>query len=146
MKAALIPATLIAAFALASAAPAPASPEAPAAAQEEQSLSALIDRHLRSGGSWFTPAERAVIERKCGYAPGEWDGFEASMSGGIFTCADGRVVDDPEVRSVLKSAAPRIEARVEAVMARADVAAAISLVADRAAAAALREIEAKRRR
>jgi hypothetical protein len=143
MKALLVPAAALAALASAPAAPVAASP---AAVQGEKELSALINRHLRSGGSWFTPAERAVIERKCGYAPGEWDGFEANLSRGTFTCANGRVVDDAEVRAVLKAAAPRIEARVEAVMARADVAAAISRVADSAAAAALREIEARRRR
>jgi hypothetical protein len=122
--------------------------QAPAAtpADGEEELSTLINRELRSGGSWFTPAERAVIVRKCGYAPGEWDGFEANLSDGAFTCRNGRVVDDPEVRAVLKAAAPRIEARVEAVMARADVAAAISRVAQAAADQAMREMAASRRR
>jgi hypothetical protein len=87
-----------------------------------------------------------VIERKCGYAPGAWDGFEANLSDGSFTCRDGRRVDDPEMRAVLRAAAPRIEARVEAVMARADVAAAIARVAEVAAARALGEGEARRRR
>jgi hypothetical protein len=143
MKAASIRAAALAAFALALAGPAPAG--GPAQAQEEDALSTLIDRNLRSGGSWFTPEERAVIERKCGYAPGAWDGFEANMSSGTFTCRDGRVVDDPEVRAVLRTAAPRIEARVEAVMARADVTAAIARVAETAAAEALREVESRRR-
>jgi len=57
MKATSIRAATLAAFALALAALAPASgpPQ-----QQEQALSPLIDHHLRSGGSWFTPAERAV--------------------------------------------------------------------------------------
>lgn len=131
------------ALALAVAAPAPASgPPQP----REDELSTLIDRNLRAGGSWFTAAERALIERKCGYAPGEWDGFEANLSDGTFICSDGRRVEDPEMRAVLRAAAPRIEARVEAVMARADVAAAIARVAEVAAAKALREVEAARRR
>jgi hypothetical protein len=158
MKAQSLPAAALAAFALALAAPAaaPVQAEGGSGAQasaeahvrtrtREDALSALIDRHLRSGGSWFTPAERAVIERKCGYAPGAWDGFEANLSNGVFTCRDGRRVDDPEVRAVLKAAAPRIEARVEAVMKRADVASAIARVAETAAAEALAEMEARRR-
>ena len=141
MKAALIPATTLAALMLA----APASPSAAAPVTGEEELSALINRELRSGGSWFTPAERAVIERKCGYAPGEWDGFEANLSNGRFTCRNGRVVaDDPEMRAVLRAAEPRIRARVKAVMARADVTAAIGRVARVAAAQALREMEAPR--
>jgi hypothetical protein len=144
-----IPAAALAAFALALAAPAAAPVQAQDHAQasqaQEDELSGLIDRNLRSGGSWFTPAERAVIERKCGYAPGEWDGFEANLSNGTFICRDGRKVDDAEVRAVLKTAAPRIEARVEAVMARADVAAAIGRVAAAAADEALRGMDERRR-
>ena len=103
-------------------------------------LSALINRELRAGGSWFTPAEQAVIVRKCGYAPGEWDGFEVRLTDGKFHCSNGRVVDDSEIRGVIHSAEPRIEARVETVMARSDVRAAISRVAETAAAEAMREM------
>lgn len=142
MKPTSIRAATLATLALAFASPALAS--GPAQPQEE-ALSTLIDRNLRAGGSWFTPEERALIERKCGYAPGAWDGFEADLSDGTFICRDGRRVDDPEMRAVLKAAAPRIEARVEAVMARADVAAAIARVAEVAAARAMGEVEARRR-
>lgn len=120
------------------------APAAPAAG--ELDLSALVDRHLHAGGSWFTPAERAVIERKCGYRPGEWDGLEANLSRGTFVCRNGRVIDDPEMRSVLRAAEPRIRVRVGAVMARADVNAAISRVAEAAAAEAMREVKARRGR
>jgi hypothetical protein len=123
---------------------APPARTAPVGGNDE--LSALINRSLRAGGSWFTPAERAVIERKCGYKPGEWDGFEANLSDGVFTCRNGREVDDPEMRALLRAAAPRIEARVEGVMKRADVTAAIARVAEVAAAGAMREVEARRRR
>jgi hypothetical protein len=140
MKAALISAAAVV-LALA-VPPAFAAPRA----EGGRELSALIERHLHAGGSWFTPAERAVIERKCGYKPGEWDGFEANLSRGTFVCSNGRVVEDPEMRSVLRAAEPRIRARVEAVMARADVAAAISRVAEAAAAQAMREVKARRGR
>jgi hypothetical protein len=122
-----------------------ASPASAAPVAGEEALSALINRELRSGGSWFTPAEQAVIVRKCGYAPGEWDGFEARLTGGRFHCSNGRVVDDSEMRALIGSARPRIEARVESVMARSDVKAAISRVATAAAAEAIREVEARRR-
>jgi hypothetical protein len=145
MKPKSIPAAALAALALALAAAAAAPVQARAEAEQDE-LSALIDRELRSGGSWFTPAERGVIERKCGYAPGTWDGFEANLSRGTFVCRDGRVVDDPEVRAVLRAAAPRIEARVGAVMERADVAATIARVAGAAAARALGRAEARGRR
>ena len=142
MNTAWIGAVPLALLAIASAAPAPATAAAP---DGEQDLSALINRELRSGGSWFTPDEQRVIERKCGYAPGEWDGFEANLSDGAFTCSNGRVVrDDAEMAALLRAAEPRIRARVEAVMARADVKAAIGRVATAAAAKALREMEARR--
>ncbi|MEA3064288.1 MAG: hypothetical protein QOJ27_727 [Sphingomonadales bacterium] len=119
----------------------------PAAGAGEENLSALINRELRSGGSWFTPEERRVIERKCGYAPGEWDGFEANLSDGRFTCRNGRVVEgDAEMTALLRAAEPRIEARVAKVMASAGVKAAISRVAATAAAEAMGEVEALRRR
>ena len=69
--------------------------------------------------------------------------FEANLSDGVFTCRDGRRVDDPEVRAVLKSAEPRIEARVERVVKSAEVTAAIARVASAAAAEAVAEAEAR---
>jgi hypothetical protein len=132
----------LAATALALALPAVSAP-ASVADREGEALSALINRELRSGGSWFTPAEQALIVRKCGYRPGEWDGFEANLMNGRFHCTNGRVVDDAEMRGLIEAAEPRIEARVERVMARADVKAAISRVADAAAAEAMREVEAR---
>jgi hypothetical protein len=145
MKTALAAAAILA-LSLILAAPVSAPAASPPTEGSEE-LSTLINRNLRSGGSWFTPAEQRVIERKCGYKPGEWDGFEANLSNGRFICRNGRVVaDDPEVRAVLRAAEPRIEARVETVMARADVAAAIGRVAGTAAAEALRRVQERRGR
>ncbi|MET1110138.1 MAG: hypothetical protein ABWX67_01280 [Allosphingosinicella sp.] len=143
MKAILSSAAALAAFA----AVAGAAPGAPAATDREgEALSALINRELRSDGSWFTPAEQAVIARKCGYRAGEWDGFEARLTGGRFHCTNGRVADDEEMRALIRAAEPRIEARVEQVMARPEVEAAISRVTQAAAAEATRESEARRGR
>lgn len=118
------------------------APAAPGSGSEE--LSALINRQLRAGGSWFTPAEQAVIVRKCGYGPGEWDGFEVQLTGGKLHCANGRVVEDEEIRGLIRLAEPRIEARVKRVMARSDVRAAISRVAEAAVAEAMEEMARSR--
>ena len=134
MKAISITASALAAFLVLS------QPAFSAPGSGSDELSALINRELRAGGSWFTPAEQAVIVRKCGYAPGEWDGFEVRLTGGKLHCSNGRVVDDAEVRGLIRSAEPRINARVRRVMARSDVRAAISRVAETAAAEAMRDM------
>ena len=133
MKAVLASISALAALAVL-ASPAPAAP-----VDGSDDLSALINRELRAGGSWFSTEEQALIVRKCGYGPGEWDGFEVRLTGGRLHCANGRVVDDSEMRGLIRSAEPRIKARVQRVMARSDVRAAISRVARLAAAEAVRE-------
>jgi hypothetical protein len=112
----------------------------PGAAGER--LGAVIEQAIKGEGPFFTAEERAVIERKCGYAPGSFDGFEANMSDGAFRCRDGRRVDDAEMRALLAVAQPRIERRVEAAMERADVKGAIEAVAREAEAEALRAVDA----
>ncbi len=110
----------------------------PASADEnERELGTMIERALRADGPFFTPQEQSVINRACGYAPGEWDGYELRMDDDVLHCTNGRRVDDPAVRRVVRQAAPRIGRRVEAVMARPEIAAAISRVAAEASAAAL---------
>lgn len=117
-------------------APASADPRA-----GEEALDSAIERQLRADGPFFTAEERAVIERACDYAPGEWDSFGVNMQGGALICANGRRVDSPEVRRVIRQAAPRIEARVRRVMESAEVTAAIARISEEATAEALREAE-----
>lgn len=107
----------------------------------EQRLEGMIQQALRADGPFFTDAERAVIERKCGYAPGSWDGFDINASNGVLTCANGRRVDDPEVRAIMEAAGPRIGARVRSAMARPEVRAAISEIAREATATALAALD-----
>lgn len=109
-------------------------------------LSTLLNRQIRAEGSFFTAAEQKVIVEKCGYAPGEWDGFDASMIDGSFHCTNGRRLDDPQIRAVMHAAQPRIERRVNAVMRQASVRAAIDRVAGEATREALARLEAKRGR
>lgn len=122
-----------------------AAPSAPAAADPATDagdhLGTLINDRLRADGPFFTPPERAVIERACGYAPGSWDGFEININNGTLICTNGRRVEGPEIRAVLTAAEPRIEARVERLMASAEINEAIARVAEEAAAEALRGVE-----
>lgn len=108
-----------------------------------EGLSRIVHRELRAGGPFFTASERALVERKCGYAPGQWDGFEANISNGILTCSNGRRVDDAEVRAMLRVAGPRIGRRVREVMARPAVAEAVDHVARVATERALRRVRAR---
>ena len=79
------------------------SPEASQAA-----LTALINRQIRAEGSFFTPREQQMVIAKCGYRPGEWDGFDANMSHGAFHCTNGHMVDDPEMKAIM-AAVERLE-------------------------------------
>jgi len=106
-----------------------------------EALGAMIQSRLRADGPFFTPEERVVIERACGYRPGEWDGFEVSIDDHVLRCTDGRRVDTPEVRAVMAAAEPRIEARVEAIMESAEVRETIDRIAEDAAAIATREVD-----
>lgn len=113
----------------------------PAAADDGgRQLGDLIQQKLREGGSFFTADEQAVVVRACGYAPGEWDGYELDMRDGVLHCRNGRTVRDPEVRRVLRAAAPRISRRVGEIMSHPEVRAAIDRIADQATEQAMREI------
>ena len=117
----------------------------PAAAEGSGTrLGDLVRERLRAGGPLFTPDERAVIERKCGYAAGEWDGIEFQNIEGDFRCSNGRELDDAEVRAIMVRARPRIQRRVREVMASPEIEAAIDDVADEAVDRAMRELELRR--
>jgi hypothetical protein len=133
-------------MALAAMAAALAWPTAPAAAADraDPPLNRLIDGAIRAGGPLFSADERAVMADKCGTAPDRWDDFEVSFMNGVLHCANGRQVDDPEVRAIMARAQPRIRARVSAVMNRPHVKAAIDRTGREAAARALRELAAQR--
>jgi hypothetical protein len=106
----------------------------------EDRLNDVINNAIHADGPFFNAQERALVERKCGYAPGSWNGLSFNMSDGVLHCTNGRRVDDAEVRAMMEVAGPRISARVDAALARPEVAAAIEATAERAAARALREV------
>jgi hypothetical protein len=108
--------------------------------ESKQQLNLVIQRAIRADGPLFTPAEQAVINAKCGYAPGQWDGYQFSMTGDVLICTNGKRVDDPEVHALMEVAGPRIGRRVSAAMARPEVNEAIARVADEAAHKAMAEL------
>ncbi|HEY0112054.1 MAG TPA: hypothetical protein VGB59_02760 [Allosphingosinicella sp.] len=114
---------------------------APRAREAGDRLGETIERAIRADGPFFNAEERAVIERKCGYAPGSFDGYEANITNGAFRCKDGKRVDDAEMRALLAAAEPRIERRVEAVMESEEVKTAIARVAEDAERQALAAID-----
>ena len=92
----------------------------PAAAQDHSAspddrLSQTIDHALEAEGPWLLPAERELIDRKCGYSGDEADRDSITMNDGVLICSNGRRVDDPEVRAMVEVAGERISRRVEAV-------------------------------
>jgi hypothetical protein len=123
-----------------------AAAERPAGADSDSDapgdrLGAAIERAIKGEGPFFTPEERALVEARCGYAPGSWDGFEANTRNGTFVCRDGRRIDDAEMRAMLAVAGPRIERRVRAAMQREDVQGAIRAVAEQAQRQALQAVD-----
>jgi hypothetical protein len=103
-------------------------------------LGESIQRAIRAEGPFFTSAEQSVIRAKCGYRPGEWDGYDVNMTNRVLICRNGRRVADPEVRALMEVAGPRIGRRVSAVMARPEVSEAIANVASEATREAMAEL------
>ena len=104
-------------------------------------LGARIEAAIKAEGPFFDAGERAVIERKCGYPAGSFDGYEVNVQDGAFVCRGGKRVEDAEMRALLDAAEPRIERRVEAVMDSAEVQEAIRAVAHDAERQALAAID-----
>jgi|GEM_PF-3505484 len=100
-------------------------------------LGRTIEQAMKEEGPWLLAAEQALIARKCGYAAEIRGSDSITMSDGILICANGRRVDDPEVRAMVAAAGPRISRRVQAVMDSPGVRNALSLVADGAVQRAL---------
>ena len=105
----------------------------------------MIQRAIHADGPLMLASERVLVERKCGYQPGSWDGSSFSMNNGVLHCSNGRKVDDPEVRAMMDVAGPRISKRVNAAMGRPEVTAAIDAVAREASAKALARLRERGR-
>lgn len=86
----------------------------------------MIERAVADEGPIVAPEEQALIDRKCGRRPAGSDGSSIRVDEGVLICGNGRRVDDPEVRAAMRRIGERAEARVEAVMSRPDVRAALS--------------------
>jgi hypothetical protein len=89
-------------------------------------LGSTISAAIEAEGPMITDAERALIRERCGYLKGRWDGRSVMSRGGVLHCADGRQVDDPEVRAIVERIGERARARVQEVMSRPDIRRAMS--------------------
>lgn len=105
----------------------------------EARLDELIERAIEEGQPFFTPEERAVIERACGYGPGTWNEFQVNMVGEVFHCTNGRRVSSPAVRAIMAAAEPKIDAHIDRVMERPEIAAAIERTAHEAEPGSIRK-------
>jgi hypothetical protein len=112
----------------------------PSRTSAEKRLERTLDRAIESSLPFFTPQEQALIERKCGYAPGSRDSSNINITDGVLLCTNGRRVDDPEVRAMMEVAGRRISRRIHAALESAEVRAAIAAVAAEASAEAVRSV------
>lgn len=101
------------------------------------SLGRKIDHAIREQGPLITADEQALIRAKCGYRAGEWDGDSIQIDEDGLRCANGRRVNDPQVRAMGKAIGKRVSVYVGKVMKRPDIQAAISGEAQRASEAAM---------
>lgn len=118
----------------------------PAAAErgDDHGLGALVQQRLRAGSSFFTAEEQTVIRSACGYGEGDWDGYEIRFDDDVLICENGRRVDSPDVRRVMRDAGPRIASRVGAVMGSPEVRERINRITSEATARAMREVASHR--
>jgi hypothetical protein len=115
----------------------------PSAAQTRD-LGRRINQAIKAEGPVLTDADRALIREKCGYRGGEWKDESIHVHNGVLHCSNGRQVDDPEVRAMMKRVGERARAHVERVMRRPEIKAAISGEASARAREAVRRMELHR--
>lgn len=81
----------------------------------DDELSAAIKSAGERQDPIVTKADKALIAAKCGYAA-DWNGDNISINNGVLKCANGKKVDDPEVRAMSKAISARAEKYVEGIM------------------------------
>ncbi|MBX3564200.1 MAG: hypothetical protein KF730_06435 [Sphingomonas sp.] len=117
---------------------------APATApfHHEDGLGAAIRAAGERQDPIVTKADKALIAAKCGYAA-DWDGHNISINDGVLKCADGRKIDDPEVRAMSKAISARADKYVEGIMSDPAVKRAMDGTIERETRAALEKVRAK---
>ena len=119
----------------------PAAPSETRESAAEVRLDQAIEQAIHAEGPFLTAEEQALIQRKCGYAPGSAESESLNMSDGVLHCSNGRKVDDPEVRAMVAVVRPRIQARVRGIMSRPEIKEAIASVSREEVQKALRGLE-----
>jgi hypothetical protein len=101
-------------------------------------LNAAIHKAGKKAEPIVTPADRALIEAKCG--TGAYDQESTNINKGVLICPDGRRIDDAETHAMSKRIEVRAKAYVDSVMNDPAVKRAMDGTIEREVAAALRKV------
>ncbi len=87
-------------------------------------IGAAVPRHMPA--SWFTPAQKAFIQAKCGV---DVDSHQRNLNinGSVMTCPDGRTIDDPQVKAMSDDISRRVNDYTGTILKQADVQRAMAL-------------------
>lgn len=98
---------------------------AAARAEEHDRVGTVVRKAMHEGEPIVTDADRAMIRAKCGLPAGA-EVNNINFNEGALKCQDGRTVKDAETQEMSHRIAQRARAKVDAVMSRPDVRAAMS--------------------
>lgn len=118
---------------------------APLAGQNPDRIGAAVSAAMRDGDPIVTDSDNAMIRAKCGYTADEARQRDVSFNDGALQCSNGRVVKDAQTEEMSRRISARASAKVNAVMARPEVRAAISGEATARAREAVRRVQARLR-
>lgn len=93
-------------------------------ATAHDALGQAIERHTPK--SWFTPAQKAYIDSKCGIDT-DRNRRNLNIDGSVMTCPNGRVIDDPQVKAISDDVSRRANDFARTVLQQADVRRAMAL-------------------
>ena len=116
---------------------------APSSQDADAALKSAIEQAGARLEQIVTPADKALIASKCGYAA-DWDEKKISLSDGVLICENGKRVADAETKALEIRISKRARAYADAVMRDPAVKRAIDLVASQAAREALAKVRTGR--
>lgn len=112
-------------------------------AQDSDRIGRVIHKAMDEGEPIVTPADHAMIRAKCGYTAEQAERDNTNFNDGALKCSNGRVVKDAETVAMSRRIAARAKAKVDEVMSRPEVRAAISGEAAARANEAVRRVQAQ---
>ena len=111
----------------------------PATQDANAALKSAIDAAGARHEPIVTPADKALIAKKCGY-PADWDGKNISLNHGVLICENGKRVADAETKALEVRISTRARAYANAVVNDPAVKRAIDMVASQATKEALEKV------